>query len=404
MIVASALSGAPRQKEASRMADPGTDAPSGLAAGAREAWAKRDRVTWTLVGILILVAVGAWGFLQIWEAFATFIIGGLLAFLLRPVVGLFMKWKLSRGLAVLVTALLLVGLIVLGMMWLVPRIAVQFQEFSANLPKYQAAIQSTVEEFTTKYAGLPTSAQGAAQNLAKQTAETFTAALNQLTSFILAAGGTALGFGFNFFMGFIICIWLLLSGPQVAKWSVSVLPPGWRDDAREIGTTFNDSFGGFIRGSVINMTVTFVGCAVGFTIIGLPFAMPIALIIGLLDIIPFVGPIIGGAIAVLVALTVSWQLAVLTLIVVLIVEQSVDSVLSPIVMGDSVSLHPLGILLALSIGGAVGGLFGVIISIPVAAAGYSVYMYFMRKNGILEPAAPKPEKKPKKGKRAAEPA
>ena len=379
-------------------------ASQGLAAGAREAWAKRDRVTWTLVGIVILMAVGVWGFLQVWESLASFVIGGLLAFLLRPVVGLFMKWKLNRGLAVLVTALLLVGVIVGATMWLVPRMAAHVQEFQANLPTYQASIQAGVQELTTKFSALPKSTQQAAQGLAQQTAATFTAAVNQLTQFFLASVSAAVGFGFSFFMGFIICIWLLLSGPDVAKWSLSVLPPAWRDDAREMGTTFDSSFGGFIRGSVINMTVTFVGCAVGFTIIGLPYAIPIALIIGLLDIIPFVGPIVGGAIAVLVALTVSWQLAGLTLIVVLIVEQSVDSVLSPIVMGDSVSLHPLGILLALSIGGALGGLFGVIISIPLAAAGYSVYLYFMRKNGVLEPAPPKPEKRPKKGKQAEQPA
>jgi predicted PurR-regulated permease PerM len=72
-------------------------------------------------------------------------------------------------------------------------------------------------------------------------------------------------------------------------------------------------------------------------------------------------------------------------------------------MGDSVALHPLGILLALGIGGALGGLFGVLVSIPAAAAGYSVYLYFMRKNGVLEPAVPKPEKK-RKEKRAEQPA
>jgi predicted PurR-regulated permease PerM len=225
---------------------------------------------------------------------------------------------------------------------------------------------------------------------------------DQITRSILAAGGTALGFGFTIFMGFIIAIWLLLGGPEISKWSVSVLPPSWRDGAREIGASFNRSFGGFIRGSIINMTITFLGRAVGFSLVGLPFAMPLALLVGVLDVIPFVGPIVGGAVAVLVALTVSWQLAVITLIILLIVEQSVDSFISPIVVGDSVRLHPLGILLALSIGGALGGLFGVIVSIPIAAAGYSVYLYFMRKNGVLEPEVPRPEKKCK-GKRAEQP-
>jgi predicted PurR-regulated permease PerM len=365
---------------------------SGLAAGAREAWARRDRITWTLVGLVILTGVAIWGLLRVWEAFAPFVLGGLLAFLLRPAVGLLQKWKLSRGLAVLVTMLLLIVLVVGAFMLVAPRLSAQLQEFAANLPEMKATVEANVATFTDTFSGLPESAKTAAQDYAKQVADTFSAALSQLTSFILAAGGAAVGFGFDMFLGFIICIWLLLGGPEIAAWSVSVLPAAWREDARHIGTTFNDSFGGYIRGTVINVTVTFLGCAVGFSLIGLPYAIPIAIAIGLLDVIPFVGPIIGGAIATLVALTVSPQLALMTLVVVLIVEQSVDSVISPIVMGDSVALHPLGILLALGIGGALGGLFGVLVSIPAAAAGYSVYLYFMRKNGVLEPVAPEPPK------------
>jgi predicted PurR-regulated permease PerM len=385
------------------MADPSEGTMSGLAAGARDAWAKRDRITWTLVGIVILGAAGLWGFLRIAEALAPFVIGGLLAFLLRPVIGLLMRWKLCRGLAVLVTMLLLTALTVAAFMILIPRMGVQIQQFVANLPALQAQVQASVQQITEQTSGMPPSAKDAVQSAAKAAAQGFTAAMQQITQFVLAAGGAALGFGFNAFLGFIICIWLLLGGPDIAKWSLSVLPPAWREDARFMGITFDRSFGGYIRGTIINVTVTFVGCAVGFSLINLPYAIPLALFVGVLDVIPFVGPIIAGAVCVIVGFTVSPTLGVLTLVVVLIVEQSVDSVISPIVMGDAVEIHPLGILLALGIGGALAGLFGVLIAIPAAAAMYSVYMYFMRKNGVLEPEEPKPEK-PKKGKRAEKPA
>jgi predicted PurR-regulated permease PerM len=249
--------------------------------------------------------------------------------------------------------------------------------------------------------GLPPSAKDVGQKVAAQMASTFTAAVQQIANFVLAAGGAALGFGFDAFLGLIICIWLLLGGPDIAKWCLSVLPPAWREDTAFMGRSFDRSFGGYIRGTIINMTVTFLGCAVGFSVIGLPYAMPLAMMVGLLDVIPFVGPIIAGAVCVIVGFTVSPTLGILTLVVVLIVEQAVDSVISPIVMGDSVELHPLAILLALGIGGALAGFFGVIISIPVAAALYSVYLYFMRKNGVLEPEGSKSEK-PKEDRRAAE--
>jgi predicted PurR-regulated permease PerM len=289
-------------------------------------------------------------------------------------------------------------------MLLLPRLGAEIQQFTANVPAYKAQVQAGVEAFTQKTGGIPASAQDTVKNVAKSLTAGFTAAMQQITSFLLAAGGAALGFGFNVFLGFIICIWLLLGGPDIAKWSVSVLPPGWRDDAKFMGQSFERTFGGYIRGTVINVTITFLGCFVGFNLIGLPYATGLAALVGVLDAIPFVGPIIGGALCVLVALTVSPTLAVLTLIVVLIVEQTVDSVISPIVMGDAVEIHPLGILLALGIGGALAGFFGVLISIPAAAAMYAIYMYFMRKNGILEPEEPKPEKPKRGSKRGEKPA
>ena len=385
------------------MAEPNDLAASGFAAGAREAWARRDRVVWTLVGVVILVAAGVWAFLRVFDALAPFVIGGFLAFLLRPLVTMLTKWRLSRGLAVLVLSLVLVALFVGAMALVIPSLTAELKQFSQQLPALEAQVKANAEQLKTQFSALPTPVQQGAQAAGQQVASTFTAAAQQLTQFMFGALGSAIGFGFDIFLGWIISIWLLLGGPEIAKWCTSILPPAWREDTRYVGNTFDRSFGGYIRGTIITMTITFLGCAVGFNLINLPYATAIALAIGLLDVIPFIGPILGGAIATLVALTVSPQLALLTLVVVLIVEQAVDSVISPIVMGDSVRLHPLAILLALTIGGALGGLFGVIVSIPATSAGYAVYMYFMRKNGILEPEVPRPEKvKKTRGKKPAE--
>ena len=91
----------------------GTPSPNDDLAGAgvtsTDSWVRRNRVTWTYVGILILTIAGAWFFRAVLASIFTFVIGGFLAFLLRPVVGLLVRWKLPRGLAVLATALLLVA-------------------------------------------------------------------------------------------------------------------------------------------------------------------------------------------------------------------------------------------------------------------------------------------------------
>ena len=348
-----------------------------------ESWIRRGRITWTYVGILILAVAGAWFFRTVLASVFTFVIGGFLAFLLRPVVSFLMRRKLSRGLSVLVTGLLLVALLVVGLAVVLPYVTADVQQIATALSAQQAQFKATASE---KAAQLPSSAQASLAQAQAQAAAQAASAAKDLALGLAKALSAVAGTIFDLFLGFIISIWFMLDGAGVARWSLSVLPPAWRKDASEVGIAFDNAFGGFIRGSIIDMSLMFAGMAIGFNLLHVPFAWALAVLCGLLGVIPIVGGIVGGAIATLVALTVSPQLAGLTLVVVLIVEQSVDSIIAPIVMGESVRLHPLAILFSLAIGGAIAGLFGMIVAIPAAAAIYTVYLYFARKYGMLEPA------------------
>ena len=347
-----------------------------------ESWIRRGRITWTYVGILILAVAGAWFFRTVLASVFTFVIGGFLAFLLRPVVSFLMRRKLSRGLSVLVTGLLLVALLVVGLAVVLPYVTADVQQIATALSAQQAQFKATASE---KAAQLPSSAQASLAQAQAQAAAQAASAAKDLALGLAKALSAVAGTIFDLFLGFIISIWFMLDGAGVARWSLSVLPPAWRKDASEVGIAFDNAFGGFIRGSIIDMSLMFAGMAIGFNLLHVPFAWALAVLCGLLGVIPIVGGIVGGAIATLVALTVSPQLAGLTLVVVLIVEQSVDSIIAPIVMGESVRLHPLAILFSLAIGGAIAGLFGMIVAIPAAAI-YTVYLYFARKYGMLEPA------------------
>ena len=348
-----------------------------------ESWIRRSRITWTYVGIIILVVIGIWFFRTVLASVFTFVIGGTLAYLLRPVVALFMRWKLSRGLAVLVTSLLLVGLIILALMTVVPQIAVEVQQIATAL---SAQAQKAQAAATEDAAQAPASTQATLSQARQQAAANFAEGAKALAASLASMLSNMASIVFDLFLGFIIAVWFMLDGARVAKWSQSVLPPAWRIDFAEVGTAFDNAFGGFIRGALISMSLMFVGMAIGFNLIGVPYATALAALCGLLAIVPIVGGITGGIIATLVALTVSTQLAVMTLVVVLVVEQTVDSVIEPIVMGDAVRLHPLAIIFSLAIGGAIAGILGMIVAVPAAAAAYTLYLYFARKFGMLEPA------------------
>jgi predicted PurR-regulated permease PerM len=360
-----------------------SDAAAGAGVTSTESWIRRGRVTWTYVGIMILTIAGVWLFRAVLASIFTFVIGGFLAFLLRPIVALFMRWKLSRGLAVLATSLLLVLFLALALAVIVPQVATEVQQVAAAIPAQQRQLQPAVAKATSK---LPTSVQASLAKSQQEAAAQAASATKDLAAALAAALGSFAGLVFDLFLGFIIAVWFMLDGAGVAKWSLSVLPPAWREDASEVGIAFDKAFGGFIRGSIIDMSLMFAGMAIGFNLLNVPYATALGALCGVLAIIPIVGGIVGGAIATLVALTVSPQLALWTLVVVLVVEQTVDSVIAPIVMGDAVRLHPLAILFSLAVGGAIAGVLGMIVAIPAAAAAYTVYLYFARKFGMLEPA------------------
>jgi predicted PurR-regulated permease PerM len=355
--------------------------------GSREMWFRRGAIVWTIVGVLIIIAVATWGFLHIVDALAPFIFGALISFLCRPLLRLFMRLGLPRGLAVAATFLVVAAVVGGAIVLILPQIAAQLEQLMRSLPEYWQRLQVLVSQFVATMKVLPGPAKSAIDQMLNSMGDNIKNAAAAIVQFVFAAGGSALGFGFNVFLGFILSIWFLLDGPGISKWMLWVIPPAWHDDAYRIGHAFNDSFGGYIRGTAINMTITFIACAIGFMVIGLPYGWFVALAIGALAVIPYLGPILGAVIAAAIGFTVSPVLGIETLLIVIVVEQVVDSVISPLVMGKSVSLHPVAILFALSIGGVLGGFFGILLAIPIAAAIYTVYLYYRRKApDSVEPA------------------
>ncbi|MGZ5228146.1 MAG: AI-2E family transporter, partial [Burkholderiales bacterium] len=134
-------------------------------------WNRRNVVAWTLVAILILVAAAVWGFLQIAEALAPFVLGGFIAFLVRPIVNAFQR-RMSRGLAVTVTFVLLLVVGILAVALLVPLFVTNAEQFIQNVPAYVQQAQASANQIISATSALPTSVQKAMTAASAQTAAT----------------------------------------------------------------------------------------------------------------------------------------------------------------------------------------------------------------------------------------
>jgi putative heme transporter len=142
---------------------------------------------------------------------------------------------------------------------------------------------------------------------------------------------------------------------------------------RRIGTTSVKVLGGYVRGTAIVAFVDAVGIGIGLAILQVPLALPLAVIVFIGAFIPLVGATVAGILAALVALVANGPLVALIVVAIVIVVNQVEGdFLQPVVMAQSLKLHPLVILIALTAGTILGGIVGAVLAVPLTAVGWAI--------------------------------
>lgn len=123
----------------------------------------------------------------------------------------------------------------------------------------------------------------------------------------------------------------------------------------------------FIRGQLLDGLIVGLISSIGLSIIGLDFAILIGFTAGIFNIIPYVGPLIGCIPAIIIGLLSPNPMMALWAVLVLLAVQQLDgAVISPKIVGDSMGLHPIFIIMAITIGGSIAGILGMLLSVPIA--------------------------------------
>jgi predicted PurR-regulated permease PerM len=200
------------------------------------------------------------------------------------------------------------------------------------------------------------------------------------------ASFAAAAFGF-----FIVPFWafyILKDRPSMTAGVDAVIPAEWRPDVRAIGWIVDTVFGRWIRGQLLlGLTVgaaTFVGL-IALDLLVDPvfgrFAVLFAVLAGLLELLPIIGPIISAVPPILVALTISPSAVVAAFLLYLGIQQVENAILVPKIQGDAIKLHASVVVFALIVGGAIAGLLGAILALPITAAGRDIFRYAFRRLG-----------------------
>jgi predicted PurR-regulated permease PerM len=166
------------------------------------------------------------------------------------------------------------------------------------------------------------------------------------------------------FLGYLI----LLSRPGIGAGFMLMVPPSRRPLVQELTTEMGRIVGSYVRARLIVSAAVGVLATIGLWAVGMPFWLVLGLVVGLANLIPTLGAWIGGAPVVLVALLTKPPAFLFVALAVVTMAHVVDGfVLSPIILKETLQLHPVVVLLSVIVGAELAGLWGVLAAIPVAA-------------------------------------
>jgi predicted PurR-regulated permease PerM len=309
-----------------------------------------------------------------------FVWAGILAYVLLPLVALLeRRFSVPRTVAAAVVFLGLLAVIIGGARLLVPLAVDQVRDLQRTLPSLVANAQNTLaetadqlglenlDEFIVNFAGV-----GDVTQIVARTA----------VPFIVGIGHFLLGL-----LVFLIATFFLLrDAPRLFQWFRRILPASQRNELIPLVAQVNGVLGRYVRGQIFLIGVMSVATFIGLSILQVPFVLLLAIMTGVLEVIPIVGPITAGAIACLVALghPAPWGLSQILYVVIVAVMYTVlrhaeDYFVIPLVIGRIVKLHPAVVIFSLLTGGALYGLLGVLIAVPVAATLRLVLIYVSAK-------------------------
>ena len=169
-------------------------------------------------------------------------------------------------------------------------------------------------------------------------------------------------------LGLILTFFLLKDGDRFLAWIQRQVPSARRPLAGRLAERAWRTLGGYLRGAAVLGFLE--GTIIGITlvIVGAELAPAVGMVTFLLAFVPFVGAIVAGVLAALVALATAGTAAALIVVIVAVVVQQLDNdLLAPMIYGKALEIHPVVILLGITAGGALFGLAGSFLAVPVTA-------------------------------------
>lgn len=328
----------------------------------------REQIFW--LGVLILAI---FLLILVREILFPFILGIFLTYLTLPTVKLLEKRKVPRSIAI---ALVYIGVGIViwaSAVFLIPLLVQDLNSLLLNLQVQTERLDGLARYLTLRYQrlNLPmpvrSSLDQGLQASRQFLQELITRAINLLIQLVSK--------GFYLILAPVIAYYLTRDIELIKKTVVQTFPLSWQGEILGIGREVNSALSGFVRGQLLICLFVGLGLTFGLFLLGVPYSLVIGLVAGITNIIPYFGPVVGALPAVLAAATISATHILYVLLLFVVVNQFEAVILAPLILEERVGLHPIIVIFAVLSGGALFGIIGTLIAVPIAAIIKVLFLY-----------------------------
>lgn len=316
-------------------------------------------------------------------------------YLLRPLLRLLERIKISRIWGILIIFLALIGLVTLLVFLVFPFLKEQSIKLVDELPGNFVQLLNNLDSFlrtsifANYYLQVENDVMTLFANIPAEIGKLFQSAITSIATGITSAIGAVTSFVLSIVMVPFILFYLLKDGEKLPQYAMNILPPRMRNDVHSVFRDIDKQISSYIQGQILVSMCIGLMIFIGFSIIGMPYAMLLGVIAMVTSVVPYLGPVIAITPAAIIAL-VNSPLMLISLAVVWTIVQFVEGkFISPQIMGKSLHIHPITIIFVLITSGALFGVPGVILGIP----GYAIlkvivshfYTMFKKRYNKYEP-------------------
>ena len=317
---------------------------------------------WGIAIALFLVVMWFLG-----DVILPFVLGGAVAYFLDPIADRIERMGASRAVAVALITLVAICIFVIMALLVIPTLVNQ----TANLIDIAPQLFNDLQNFlTSRFPDLVDQDSTLRQSLATL-GTTIQERGGQVVETVLASVGSLVNVAVLLVVVPVVAFYLLYDWDRMIAEIDRLLPREHAPVIRRLASEIDRTLASFIRGMGTVCLILGTYYAVALMLVGLQFGLVVGAVAGLITFIPYVGALIGGALAIGLALFQFWGdwLSIGLVAGIFVLGQVIEgNVLTPKLVGESVGLHPVWLIFALSVFGALFGFVGMLVAVPVAAA------------------------------------